>query len=479
MSHQNKEVDMNLDYTLKSFFLIALGALLSLDVIAQEYDDMYYSSRDRKKEKKIKYQVKTPSYTKTYYDDSYKPSALTEEESISKEETNTDAQYSPSYINEYINRNQLDQTENIVEQSEQIPQNQYSGTVATNTVDNYNANYSQDEPVVVNNYYGNIYEGRDEFYPGSQASLGMGFNPYGWSFGFGYSWGYGVYNPYYWDPFYNPYYCAPYPTWGWSYPVVYRGYYRGYRRGYYDGYYGYSYNGSSRSVKVYNRGSRHTRSSSPARYRAYNNSVRGRSSRVASTTRSNGRRSPDARISRNGGNRGSSNATRRANYEVVSNGNSNAVRSNGRTSNTSNSPRTYRSTDSRSTSNSSRTSSNTRYSRTTSNNSRTYSSSPSRSTNGSSRSNTSYQSSNSRSNSYNNGSNRSSSSRSSSSYSSSGGRSSRSTSNYSSGSNNRSSSYSSGSRRSSSSSSRSSGSSRSSSGRSSGSSRSSSGGRGR
>ena len=362
---------------------------------AQEYDPMYFSSKDRKKERQRANEIVTPKIEKPT-SEAYQPSVLTDT-----------AGKSPSYYNDYVN------TPEENEASPQAPQQQ--------DIDpqHYAFDEGEQQPTVINNYYGNVY--RDDPYIRPNTHLGVGFNPYNWGFGFG--WGYG-YSAYYWDPYFDAF-CG-YPYSGYAYygwPGAYRPYFGGYRYGYYDGYYGRS--------RYYSQGHHHhsnqydRRQTAPMYRRGNGTNTRSTS---LSNRSSNVRRTPVPRATGGDNRRSSVNSRTNSNSRSVdqyTDRNSRTTQiptdNRSRTSTNINVPRSSSQYDSRSSRTPQRSSSSNQPARTSSN----YNSAPSRSSNSDGSSSYSAPSRNSNSRTY---SSPSRSSSSNSSRSSSSGRSSRSSS---------------------------------------------------
>ncbi len=268
-----------------SSMIIALMVVGS-SVYAQEYDDLYFTPKDRKE---IKYDGET--VTKS-------------DESSSTYESFTNNTYSDKYSSHNVN-------------PDYIARYQSGSSIKSyNSDDNDNANYSQPsestveyydednqyandntsgQTIINNNYYGNTNSFNDPYWGNNWNSwnnwnrwnrwnrwsrwnawndpfwgfnTGIYYDPFfGWgnswsvSFGFGNRWGWGnPWNRYYmYDPFYSPFYAggfydpwfggfgSPYRGWGWR-----NSYYNGYYNGFYNGYHnGLSYNDrNTRNVVV-------------------------------------------------------------------------------------------------------------------------------------------------------------------------------------------------------------------------------------
>lgn len=288
---------------LKSPALLALALCMSLAQTGfgqDEYDDMYFSSKDRKK---IKYAQETTEANITY--ESYSNNTYNNP-SYSAKEVN------PEYIEKYKQQASASVANELAAaEGDTNPTYSSQDYFVEGAVDDYDnpsfyndPKYNrQNESTVVNNYYGSAYNNP---YSGGFNSYGpsmmMSYNNWGgWSYGisYGFGWGNGYYNPYY-DPFYCPMY---------SYNS-YRWYNNGYNQGFYNGYnYGYYASGGvdagyQRQVTRGARGSRgqtaagnpnivRYSSATPARNSSREatalNSRTSASTRVATTTSSNGR----------------------------------------------------------------------------------------------------------------------------------------------------------------------------------------------
>ena len=422
-------------------FVLALGGSYAQD---REYDDLYFTSNDRNKVKKVKVENKV----------------VQDADQVQQLDPNPQESYSSKTVNpEYIARYQAKSQEDYSSDSEYTEgeyfDENYQSPEAVTTNFQQNANYS------VRDRYGNVsyyndfndiywsdpifYRGTvyDPFYrpyygygygyrpwrSGWSVSIGFG-NTWGWrsgwysGFSIGYGWGWNSwYDPYY---AYDPFYCPPYSRFGYSY----------------GGYYGYPYrnvvvinNYESRSDRTFKRG--------PGMSRSGDLAVNNRNRRSASSGTGNistGRSSTTGRTSSDAPTGRYINTSNTRDYSDTQSRYYRRSREAVSTSSSDTQGRTYdsrsRSTSNYSTeSNRSTSRSNSSYERSSNSRSRSYD------YNNNSRSNSRSYSTPSRSNSnsnryYNGGS---SNSRSSGSYSSGSRSSSRSSGSYSSGSNSRSS----------------------------------------
>lgn len=195
--------------------LLMVFGLGAITATAQEYDDMYFNSSDRKKAKKEREKQKeeqqtqyVQSYNDGYYQDNYSthqvnPASIAEYERQAEEVrlqyqspyNSTNVVYNPSYSDP------LDF--------------QYTNPDAPYATEQYQDEYGT---TIINNYYGpNTQTGWNGFY----GQNGF-WNPYGWgggwTVGIGWGWNSWGYDPF-WDPwFWDPWYYRPY-TWGWGWGV--------------------------------------------------------------------------------------------------------------------------------------------------------------------------------------------------------------------------------------------------------------------
>ncbi|ELR69753.1 RhoGEF Guanine nucleotide exchange factor for Rho/Rac/Cdc42-like GTPase [Fulvivirga imtechensis AK7] len=421
-------------------FILALGGSYAQN---KEYDDLYFTSSDRNKVKKVKVENKVvqdadqvqqldPNPQESYSSKTVNPEYIARYQAKSQEDYSSDSEYAEG---EYFNENYQspeDITTNFANNANYVTRDRYGNTHYSN---NFNDIYWSD-PMF---YRGTIY---DPFYrpyygyrpwrSGWSVSIGFG-NTWGWrngwhsGFSMGYGWGWG-WNSWY-DPFYayDPFYCPPYSRFGYG--------------GYYGGYWGAPYrsvvvinNYESRSDRTFKRGPGMSRSGDVAVNSRNRRSTTSGSTGDISTGRSStaGRTSADAPAGRYTSNSRDYSDTQSRYYRRSRE----AVNT---TSSSDTQGRTYDSR-SRSTSNYS-TESNRSTSRSSSSYGRSYDNSRNGSynNNSNSRSNSRSYSTPSRSNSNRYSSGNSSNSRSSGSYSSGSGSSSRSSGSYSSGSNSRSS----------------------------------------
>lgn len=257
-----------------------------------EYDDMYFSSKDRKK---IKYTQENTEASITY--ESYSNNTY-DNPSYSAKEVN------PEYIEKYKQQARASVASEVAA-AEGNTNPTYSSTdyFVEGEVADYDNPSFYDDPkynrqnestVVNNNYYGNAY--RNPYYGGFNSwgpSMMMSYTNWGgWSYGmsYGFGWGNGYYDPFFYDPFYCPVY---------SYNS-YRWYGNGYNRGFYNGYnYGYYAangidNGYQRHITRGARGSRVQSAASNSSIVKYSSTTPARSSGRAVAT--SGRASGSTRI---------------------------------------------------------------------------------------------------------------------------------------------------------------------------------------
>ena len=249
-----------------SSMIIAL-MVVGNSVYAQEYDDLYFTPKDRKE---IKYDGET--VTKS-------------DESRSTYESYTNNTYSDKYSSHNVNPDYIARYQSgnsIQSYNEDSEGNANYSQPSESTVEYYDENnqYANDntsgQTIINNNYYGNTNSYYDPYWgnnwnrwnrynswntwndPFWGINSGFYYDPFfGWrnswsiSFGFGSRWGWG--NPwsryYMYDPWYSPYYAGGfydpwfggfgspyYGGWGWR-NSYYSGYYNGFHNGYYSGLY--------------------------------------------------------------------------------------------------------------------------------------------------------------------------------------------------------------------------------------------------
>lgn len=227
--------------------ILKLSALIvSLGIVfggsAQEYDDMYFTKKDRKK---VSYDLKPAandskatyeSYTNNSYSDNYSAK-----------------QVNPEYIARY-------RTQSQPAGSNQEPVNETSGEqfdeVGLNQATYYPEDDQQQGNTIINNYYNTPVNSplNSPFYNRNRIrfNMGMGYSPWGWNTAFGI--GFGApsavfYDPFWgswYDPFYDPFFYDPfvynswgYSPWGWNRGLYGRSMFfnpwNRYRVGYYNG----------------------------------------------------------------------------------------------------------------------------------------------------------------------------------------------------------------------------------------------------
>jgi len=158
--------------------VISLISVFTTELIAQEYDDMYFTSSDRKVLKKDNSENDSRATYQSYtnssnYDDNY-----------------TAKDVNPEYIARYRSQALSDNS---------ISENPNYGRTYNEPVEYFPEEEVDPSATVINNYYGNsayrYTPNRWRF----RNSLAFGYNPWGgWNTGFGFSAGFG-------DPFWNPY----------------------------------------------------------------------------------------------------------------------------------------------------------------------------------------------------------------------------------------------------------------------------------
>jgi len=258
--------------SIKILFISILGLLLILTsgVKAQEeYDDMYFTPKDRKEIKTES--INVPSSTKKSATDADKKEVINPSYSTQLY-GNVDENYSsknvnPEYIERYkVNSKDSASDEELTEGDAYYVENYDRSNILNENLDKKSISqygypgsyYGYNDPWARYNYYGRSFY--DPFYspyygsgwgftPGISLSLsfgsGWGYNPwYSPYSSWGYPGYYGYYNPWYsryyynpyaYDPWYGPNYYSPYYRYGLGYASSY--YYSGFYNGYYNGYY--------------------------------------------------------------------------------------------------------------------------------------------------------------------------------------------------------------------------------------------------
>ncbi|MEP5613818.1 MAG: hypothetical protein ABJP45_16310 [Cyclobacteriaceae bacterium] len=242
--------------TYSKLFILTVLITVVFSSNAQEYDDMYFSKKDRKKVKPVEKNLAPAVSEKT---SSFLSRQIAQNNELTEE-------YSENEVSqEAIDKYRKQDSNGANEPVEVLENSNYSNPADTY----YEDEYYEEEPVIVNNYYyddpwryNNNWRGFRNpwrFRPGFSVSVGWGF---GWG-AFGGGWGY--------DPFWDPYYSGF--GWGWNNPW-YGGfnsfygppYYRNsFARGYgrFDGYNGRYYGtpsiGRASTRRAITRGPRNSR----------------------------------------------------------------------------------------------------------------------------------------------------------------------------------------------------------------------------
>jgi hypothetical protein len=268
-------------------FIVVFG--FGFTGIAQEYDDMYFNSSDRKKakqerEEELKAELSYPTQNQvSYYSDNYSQNevdpALIEQYAQQAEEIRL------QYLSPYNSVNNMT-NDNYGQQPLDF---QYTGQYSEDLL--YQEEYQDQGNTIINNYYGGTVN------PGWNGGFGYGMygNPCGWGSGWGISIGYGGWGMY--DPFWNPWYnnswygwngYSPYfgGGWGWGYNPWRYGY-----NPYNDGWCYIAPNTPSKQYRDVNRGPRTDRGGSvvtnTAQNRPMRNLAEGTTTRDFSRTQSN------------------------------------------------------------------------------------------------------------------------------------------------------------------------------------------------
>lgn len=192
---------MNLAYRYRALLIAVVFAAFTMPCAAQEYDDMYFTAKDRKSNKIGKDEIVNQSSVTD------KGVRRADSQVQNDSYSNTEDQY---YTDQYYSDDYYSQ-----ERSE-----------------NFSSEfYNRDQAPVVNNYYGNTYMGNgfnNRWNNPYRSNFGFAWSPFGWSMGFNYGWnyGFGYYDPFFYDPFfYDPFY---FPAYSYNRYRWYSPYYNGY-----------------------------------------------------------------------------------------------------------------------------------------------------------------------------------------------------------------------------------------------------------
>ena len=261
--------------------------MMVMPSFAQEYDDLYFTSKDRKKVEKLEEaQNKSTSTYESYTNNTYSDNYSTH-------------QVNPEYIaryqsdSEYADENANDENPNATYSEPSMSNISYfDEDRAYEEYDNYNQ--QAQGTTVINNYYSNNPFRNSWYNDPWYAGNSMWYDPwYGWNTGWRISVGFGWRNSWAFNPYYDPYWNIGYasgfgyydPYWGWNTPYSYgwnrwNRYNYAYTNGFYSGYYygsnsGYVNDSPRRNVVV---GSRSVRGGTVAQ------GSRSSSSRINSTT---------------------------------------------------------------------------------------------------------------------------------------------------------------------------------------------------
>lgn len=198
-----------------NIFLAIIFSVSMIGAFGQEYDDLYFTKADRKKQKKKKIEMTNPSY------------GSLPEEQVSRLEDN-EVETSSFLGRQFKEANPvMDVSEESLDYyapdktqeeyiSEQTQSAYINGTERNPNFSNPQAtvydNPNNNQPVIINNYYNDSWNNWNR--PG--WNFGFGFNNWGgnfWSISYGNAWG----NPWY-DPFWDPWWGwnAWGPRWGWN-----------------------------------------------------------------------------------------------------------------------------------------------------------------------------------------------------------------------------------------------------------------------
>ncbi|MEO9647634.1 hypothetical protein [Ekhidna sp.] len=179
----------------------------AIGAIGQEYDDLYFTKKDRVKQKK--------KFTEVA--DQYQQEPVKSDEELSflgRQFKNSNPAPEEGFVSEEsLDYYKPEKTqEDYLAENDYSVDNQYQNTNFSNPQETYYGN-TIPQQVVVNNYYNdnwNSFNGWNR----PRLRFGFGFNSWGgnfWSMSYGNAWG-GPFN----DPFWNPWYNNWGPSWGWN-----------------------------------------------------------------------------------------------------------------------------------------------------------------------------------------------------------------------------------------------------------------------
>ncbi|MEQ8629076.1 hypothetical protein [Ekhidna sp.] len=279
-----------------NIFLVTIFSISMIGAFGQEYDDLYFTKADRKKQKKKKIEMTNPSYGTTSEEQFQETSNEVEVTSFlgrQFQQANPTMEVSEESLDYYAPDKTQEDYINEQTQSAYI-----NGTERNTNFSNPQAtvydNPDNNQPVIINNYYNDNWNNWNR----PRWNVGFGFNNWGgsfWSVSYGNAWG----NPWY-DPFWDPWWGwnAWGPRWGWNAGWGWNSWAWnswGWRGGFYDPYWSpynrrpvYIVDTKSRRGRDVVRGSRATRGSVSSRE---SRSSSGRGTAVAADAAVNSRRS--------------------------------------------------------------------------------------------------------------------------------------------------------------------------------------------
>ena len=200
-----------------NIFLVTIFSISMIGVFGQEYDDLYFTKADRKKQKNKKVEMTNPSYGTTSEEQYQETSSDVEATSFlgrQFQEANPTMDVSEESLNYYApDKKQEDYI------SEQTQSAYINGTERNPNFSNPQAtvydNPGNNQPVIINNYYNDNWNTWNRWNR-PRWNFGFGWNSWGgnfWSVSYGSAWG----NPWY-DPFWDPWWGwnAWGPRWGWN-----------------------------------------------------------------------------------------------------------------------------------------------------------------------------------------------------------------------------------------------------------------------
>jgi len=198
-------------------FLATIFSILLIGAFGQEYDDLYFTKADRKKQKKNRVEVTNPGY-------GYEGQQMNQQSGGDEEMSLLDSLFQETNPTMEVSQESQDYYEPEKKQEDYNSGNSQSAYInGTERNPNYSnpqadtyENYDNpnNQPVIINNYYSDNWNTWNRWNR-PRWNVGFGWNSWGgnfWSLSYGNAWG----NPWY-DPFWDPWYYNTWgPAWGWN-----------------------------------------------------------------------------------------------------------------------------------------------------------------------------------------------------------------------------------------------------------------------